>query len=196
MFIGVGFEDLFYDLRLNSAVAVFSIFSTQMLGESMSRKMVALLTCSSIGYGMAGLCMYKWPSLSVVHADRFSSANIIGVSHLVCTTLLVFAATADSILTKCFLPGLHFCRKLASKSAFRWCPEPETEKILLDCRKESFVLSHINTALSCLLWSVRCHFLLGMDPAIRISPVDGHLCRLHGRQWSPRLCPQPLWGWL
>ncbi len=38
MFIGFGFGDLFYDLRLNSAVAVFSIFSTQMLGESMSRK--------------------------------------------------------------------------------------------------------------------------------------------------------------
>ncbi len=132
----------------------------------------------------------------MAHPDRFSSANIIGLSHIVCTTLLVIAETADSILTKCFLPGLHICRKLASKSAFRWFPEPETEKILLDYRKESFLLLHIDTELSCVLQLVCRHLLLGMDPAIRIPPVDGYLCRLHGRQWTPRLCSQPLWGWL
>lgn len=85
--------DLFYDLRLNAAVAVFQIFATQM-----------------IGYGIAGLCMASTFSSLPKLIDRNGSTNppcvpyLVGVSsHLSLQRLLrhIFQRILSELHIRC-----------------------------------------------------------------------------------------------
>lgn len=61
--------DLFYDIRLNTAVAIFQIFATQMLG-----------------YGFAGICRLFLQQLIVELRLTGISENSSCLSNLVCIT--------------------------------------------------------------------------------------------------------------
>ena len=104
-------SDLFYDIRLNPAVAIFQIFASQM-----------------IGYGIAGLRMLRFFS------DISDRANCCRrkCETCWCTQPSEFAPLSSvcrnvTKIAQRFLPALHLRCQLASESAFQGHAQSQEE---------------------------------------------------------------------